>query len=78
MIRHSRHHTGKTLVINTSMITGKDSSMVLAIDYSEFVSSLTVWREGALIQLAFPLLNNNEREFISTGVTPEEWKKHIG
>jgi hypothetical protein len=29
-----------------------------------------------LIQDAMPRLNENEREFIMTGITAEEWEKH--
>lgn len=28
---------------------------------------------GALIQQAFPFLSAEEREFLMTGITPEEW-----
>ena len=31
------------------------------------------WQNGTLIQDAFPQLTPDEREFIKTGVTPEEW-----
>jgi hypothetical protein len=32
------------------------------------------WKHGELIQNAFPLLNVDEREFIKTGITPNEWE----
>lgn len=35
------------------------------------------WQDGALIQHAFPRLEAWEREFILTGITPEEWDEYI-
>lgn len=36
---------------------------------------LTLWREGLVAQRAFPKLTADQREFIMTGITPEEWDK---
>lgn len=35
------------------------------------------WTNGMLIQDAMPNLTMEQREFIMTGVTPEEWEEHI-
>lgn len=32
------------------------------------------WKSGTLIQNAMPNLSADEREFIMTGITPEEWQ----
>jgi hypothetical protein len=34
---------------------------------------LDVWQGGQLIQKALPHLTPDEREFLMTGITPEEW-----
>jgi hypothetical protein len=34
---------------------------------------LKSWAEGALIQDAMPHLSADDREFLMTGITPEEW-----
>ena len=34
---------------------------------------LSSWENGVLIQNAMPNLSADEREFIKTGITPEEW-----
>ena len=34
---------------------------------------LSSWESGTLIQNAMPHLTPDEREFIMTGITPEEW-----
>lgn len=36
------------------------------------------WLGGALIQDAFPNLSVNDREFIMSGITPEEWDELAG
>lgn len=49
--------------------TGKESTM--DIDVTE--QQLFMWSNGALIQDAMPHLTVDEREFIMTGYTPEDW-----
>ena len=34
---------------------------------------LKAWRDGELIQDAMPHLSNEEREFIKSGLTADEW-----
>jgi|TARA_R110001606_G_scaffold375906_2_gene534357 hypothetical protein len=36
------------------------------------------WRSGVSIQDAMPHLDADDREFIKTGITPEEWDKYCG
>ena len=36
------------------------------------------WRNGALIQRAMPQLDADQREFLKTGITPEEWEERFG
>jgi len=38
-----------------------------------FDDCYVAWSEGANIQDAFPMLNQDQREFIKTGLTPEDW-----
>ena len=39
---------------------------------------LRSWEEGALIQRAMPNLSTEDREFIISGITPEEWREAFG
>lgn len=39
---------------------------------------LWTWRNGELIQRAMPNLNPEEREFVKTGITAEEWRELFG
>jgi len=54
-------------------IFGNINTMELNIDYETFEKQLGLYRDGMLIQDAFPMLNRDEREFIMTGLTPEIW-----
>lgn len=40
---------------------------------AEFQKRLDLWRNGALVQDAFRGLSADDREFIMTGTTPEEF-----
>ena len=55
------------------------------IAMSKFISlaeampeELYAWKTGTVIQEAMPRLNADEREFVMTGITPEEWNFHLG
>tara|TARA_R100000234_G_C4931634_1_gene148761 strand:+ start:601 stop:747 length:147 start_codon:yes stop_codon:yes gene_type:complete len=43
----------------------------MEIDVTE--EQIALWESGVLIQNAMPNLSADEREFIKTGITPEEW-----
>jgi hypothetical protein len=38
---------------------------------------IDAWQGGLLIQYAMPNLSADDREFIMTGITPEEWDAHF-
>jgi hypothetical protein len=62
------------LITRTSMISGKTNSMVLPITSAQ----LDRWTGGELIQNVFPDLSVDQREFLMTGVTQEEWNQNFG
>jgi len=37
----------------------------------------TYKKGGVLLDRAFPHLDADDREFIKTGITPEEWEKYL-
>lgn len=39
---------------------------------------LDAWESGMLIQDAMPTLSAGDREFLMTGITPEEWDEAFG
>ena len=57
------------LIERTSMVTGITRSMELPITKEQWAA----FQNGALVQNAFPHLSPDEREFIITGITKEEW-----
>ncbi len=65
-------------IVRQSPFTGKDNVMKLKISEPEYNLCLARWRGGELIQNAFPMLSAGEREFIKTGITPEEWDAAFG
>ena len=57
-------------IIRTSPFSG--NANVMEIDVT--LEQLSSWQvDGILIQDAMPHLTPDEREFIKTGITPEEW-----
>ena len=62
-------------ITRTSGLTGKT--------HTRFIPGLTedaikAWQAGAFIQDAMPNISPDDREFIKTGITPEEWTAIIG
>ena len=41
-------------------------------------AQIDAWQGGELIQNAMPNVSADEREFIKTGITPEEWEETFG
>jgi len=55
-------------------------SMILNCTESQWIDGSTRFDggRGALIQNAFPFLSLDEREFLLTGMTPDEWDEICG
>jgi hypothetical protein len=58
-------------ITKVSMLSKLERSLELDVTDEE----IKAWKAGMLIQDAMPRLNENEREFIMTGITAEEWEK---
>lgn len=56
-------------VMKRSIFSGKIHEMDLPITLDQ----LDRWNSGELIQNVFTNLSDDEREFLMTGITPEEW-----
>ena len=57
------------LITKRSMISGKTNTKDLPVTQQQ----LDQWQQGAVIQEAMPHLSPDNREFILTGITSEEW-----
>jgi hypothetical protein len=62
------------LVSRVSRLTGKSHSMILNITPNQIEN----YKNGVVVQDAFPNLNADEREFFMNGITPEEWDRFFG
>ena len=54
---------------------GEYVTMTLPMTAADFFGCFNEWQAGKLIQDAFPMLNADQREFLMTGLTPEQWDK---
>ena len=62
-------------VVRRSQLSGKVNSMELDITANQIAQ----YESGKfLIQDIFPNLTRGEREFIKSGITPEEWEENFG
>lgn len=52
-----------------SPVTGKANTRDLDITEAQF----SAWANGEMIQVAMPNLSADDREFVMTGCTPEDW-----
>jgi len=59
------------LITKTSTLTGKHNSMDLPVTKEQ----LFHWQSGNLVQDVFPNLDKDQREFLISGITPEEWQE---
>ena len=55
----------------TSPMTGKPNTREINVTAEQ----LLLWRRGALIQSVMPHISPQDREFIMTGSTPEDWSQ---
>lgn len=62
------------LIKRRSMLSGIEREMDLNVTEEQ----IRLWQSGTLIQVAMPQLSMDEREFIKTGITKEEWKATFG
>jgi hypothetical protein len=59
-------------ITKVSILSKIERSLELDVTDEE----IKAWKAGMLIQDAMPRLTTDEREFMMTGITAEEWEKH--
>lgn len=57
------------LISKRSPLTGIETTRDIPVTQAQLDS----WRRGELIQKAMPNISADDREFILTGYTPEDW-----
>lgn len=61
-------------VTRKSVVSGIERTLDLPVTEEQ----IQLWRDGVLIQRAMPQLTSDQREFIISGVTKEEWEETFG
>jgi hypothetical protein len=67
-------YSSRMNITRISPLSGKVNTLDIPATLEQFAA----YEAGALIQNAFPNLTPDEREFIKTGITPEEWDAAFG
>ena len=60
-------------ITRKSILSKNISSMDIDVTHEQIAQ----WESGVLIHQAMPHLCEDEREFIMTGITPDEWDTHM-
>lgn len=71
---NQNNHVASCKVTRISPYTGKENTIIVPITYQQYGA----WKDGTLIQNAFPNLRVEEREFILTGLLGDEFEKYMG
>lgn len=58
-------------VTRVSPITGRSLTRMMDITQDQWF----LWQHGELIQRAMPHLSDNDREWLMSGCTPEDWEE---
>jgi len=61
-------------ITKVSKMTGVEHTREIAISDDQ----LALWRDGGYIQDVAPMLSQDDREFLISGTTPEEWAEAFG
>jgi hypothetical protein len=65
----------KTMTITRKSLT---TGVTRTKEIDVTIEQILAWEEGELIQNAMPNLSADDREFIKTGITSEEWDQLFG
>ena len=76
---HGHLYTLMAIDETQTQITRSDKKIVVKHNIDKLNRSWYQWTQGEmLIQNAFPYLTPDEREFLITGITKEEWAELFG
>lgn len=57
-----------------SQLTGVEHTMEIGATEEQ----ISNWEQGMVIQRAMPNIPPEQREFLMTGITPQEWDMYVG
>lgn len=61
------------IVVRKSMLSGVTRTMDIPVTEAQ----LALWESGMPIQRVMPHLTPDQREFLMTGISPEEWDEEF-
>lgn len=71
--------TAEGVLVKRKGFDGKERELRIAgLALATFEAGRKAWESGVLIQDAFPMLSADQREFLLTGITPDEWNAMFG
>jgi hypothetical protein len=71
--------TNETFTLaRVSPVSGRMNTVEIPCSIEAYAIGYAAWKKGALIQDAFPFLPASIREFIMSGITPQEWDDMFG
>jgi hypothetical protein len=65
-------------ITKISQLSGKENTMNIEVTQYEMIRIENRYNSKELIQNIVPHLTMEEREFLMTGITPEEWSNTFG
>lgn len=65
-------------ITKISQLSGKENTMNIDVAQYEMIRIENRYHSKELIQNIVPNLTMEEREFLMTGITPEEWNNTFG
>jgi hypothetical protein len=67
---------GNSVIVTRPTIMGKVATHVIHADYNaEEIAAYLRGEVDDLIQNVFPKMSAEDREFLMTGITPQEWRR---
>jgi len=76
-VRVSSSPSGKAIVSRRSALSGVEHHLKLPISIKQLARGVQAYNQGRPLQEAFPDLSNDQRNFLMSGITSEEWTEHI-
>jgi hypothetical protein len=78
MIRHTARPFDNKVMVSGAGFSGKENEVLLNCTPLQYLEGMNAYNNGALMQNAFPFLSPDEREFLISGTTAEEWEAMFG
>jgi len=66
-------YTATRATNDTTHVVVGGNTTTIPMPIMAFSAAIHDWRSGVLVQDAFPTLNPDQREFIMTGLLPDQW-----